>query len=84
MQPTPQIDSIRQAAVSALRAHGAAEPVAETILLRKLCVVGRKFSSGEMKAIWFFGTDAIEVIDGDGTVIERLPVEMPEEEKMAA
>ena len=76
-------DNIRQTAVSALLAHGAADPIVESLLFRDLRLVGRKFTSGQFKAIWFFDAETLAVYDDNGHA-ENLPVDLPAEEQRKA
>ncbi len=56
----------------------------ETVLLRNRQIVGWTFASGNVKAIWFFGADAIEILDENREVIERVPIERAVEEDQRA
>ena len=80
---TRQPDSIRQTAVASLLAHGATEPVVESLLFRDLRLVGRKFVSGQFRAIWIFDAETLAVYDANGQV-EDVPVSLHKEEQRKA
>jgi len=61
--------------------HNGQEPVSESWLVQKGFVIGRRYWSGSLSAIWFCEVGEVKVYGGDGNILKV--VALVEERKAA-
>ena len=69
--PDPPLSAIRQKVLEALQAMGAGDSTcSETALLDNGYVVGRRFCSGGLQAVWLLGETRIRIFNEVGDLLD--------------
>ncbi|MDP7017714.1 MAG: hypothetical protein QGG36_18055 [Pirellulaceae bacterium] len=72
MPSSKTTEVVRQRVEDYLRSRGATadDHLEETILIRDGFYCGRRFTVGELQAVWFVEEDQLKVFDADGALAE--------------
>jgi hypothetical protein len=70
-------DGLHQRVVEGFRVLGASDPeaISQSILLRELRFVGRRFRSDGMQAVAMADQDTLQFYDGEGNLLRTVPVD---------